>query len=296
MNATLIERCLLVAAPLKCIQDHVTERWPDAGVDDLGAELTRLATRWRDARSAFAELSKSEADCADQCAILPVPSSMAEHAAALIAAPHVTRWHEAVPVSLGLVEADALVASRISVYDERVAELTRSYLAAPSDAALAQCCWPLQEDGEANLQLRRTADGFSLSEDGAAFEVAPVLHGHPCTGSAVMSLNLLQSPRVMHAVRFADRVVMVRGHHRALALRAAGVAYLPCLISVCSSLDDLHACAPELLLERERLFDAKRPPMLRDFDRSKLTHTFRAQRMKRQLRVTVQVQRDWVVA
>jgi hypothetical protein len=98
---------------------------------------------------------------------------------------------------------------------------------------------------------------------------------------------------VLHAVLHAGRLLLVDGHHRARVLRARGQTFLPCVVSACTDLDDVLAAAPSLGdVDLSRLFEAPRPPLLRDFDRAGLVHTRQVRATRRLLRVRVTVEED----
>jgi ParB-like chromosome segregation protein Spo0J len=89
--------------------------------------------------------------------------------------------------------------------------------------------------------------------------------------------------------------MLAKGHHRARTLGALGVTYLPCLISVCSSIDDVIAAAPWLnAAAAQRCFDEERPPMLRDFGRSALLHAYESRPRRRLLQLRVEVSSQWL--
>ena len=297
MNHTVTERCLLPAAPLAELERHVRAR-------QIEDHLPGLQGQWREARAAFRALAEKESGCADNCTVLALPSTMEIQARALLASPLLNRRHEAVPVVLGLVEVEALVASALSLVDQRVSAVTAGLSGRPDEATLAECCWltepPHESPGHVLLtdySLTVTSEAGELELDGVSLADPSLLTSDAMSSTvcAGLSLSLGRAPRTMHGIRYQGRILLVKGHHRARALRALGVTYLPCLVSVCADLDNLAACAPRRVVDTwQRYFADPRPPMLRDFDRRKLPFVYQSQPLRQQLRLQWTVTNEWV--
>jgi hypothetical protein len=234
-------RCALTSAALPDLRRYIDERHGGAPPEDL-------ARRWREARETYRALSEHEAGCADDCAVLPVPDTMRGHVDELLGSPILNQTHEAVPVSFGLVDVEAMVSSAIGIDEDRLAAVLACLDQRPDDATIAACCL-------SGVPLERAASATDAGVTGT------------------------KTPRVMHAAFFRGRILLLHGHHRALALRSRGIGYLPCLISVCADLDDvIAACPTSVVRDWQRYFEMPRPPLLRDFDRRKLTLSFSSTR------------------
>lgn len=270
--------------------------------DEFDRDL--LTARWRDARDAIARIAEREDGCADDAAILPIPPEMAAHVDAVIASPVIDRAFSRVPVTFGLIELDSTMSSRSVLVEERVAAMASSWGAAPDDAALAAACLPLDGQRVDTSRLRFDGRCLSIIDDTESLEQLEVsVQDGPSTAEipgpgevhAVLRVIVGTPPALVHAVRHDGRLLLVDGHHRARALRAAGVTFVPAIVSVCGDLDDVVAVAPRLAeLDLEGMFDAPRPPMLRDFGRGVLVHSYPARRPSRLLQWRIEATSQWL--
>jgi hypothetical protein len=263
-----------------------------------------LATAWRTARETMSRLEEREAGCADDPGILPMPPEMAAQVDAVVSTPAIDRAFGRVPVMFGLIELDATMTSRSVLIDERLEAMKGAWPALPEDAALAAACLP--HTAEPPPASRVSFDGrcLSIRDDHEVlqqldirFETGAEAQSPDAPGSVHTALHLRVGtpPPLVHAVRFGGRLMLVDGHHRARVLRALGVTFLPCIVSVCSDVDDVLAAAPAVSdLDLDALFDSPRPPMLRDFGRSTLVHTYRARRPGRLLQWRIEPAVQWL--
>ena len=136
MHDAVTEHCLLPGTSLQAFIDH-TERVVD------GADRDALIDLWRHAREAMARIEASEAGCADDPGILPIPDTMADHVRALVRVPEVTRAFSRVPVSFGLIEIDATMSARSVLREETPEACRHRWPAEIGSAVLAAACRPL---------------------------------------------------------------------------------------------------------------------------------------------------------
>ncbi len=279
-----------------------------AHMNDVSQAFDRkaLIDIWRAARKAMGRLHEREAGCADQAAVLPLPPAMQAQSDAVTKSPLAIRAHNLVPVSFALVEVDALMTTRHTLNEAKLAAVRSTVTAYPDDPELARVCLSASAPAEA-VDIKNW-DGQSLSVVTEAEDVrllqCDVLTGAALTGTVAPGVPhvalqwvLGGSLPLMHAVRFNGRVLLVKGHHRAHVLRAKGVTYVPCLISSCESMNDVFDATP--MLDRTavgRCFSLPRPTMLRDFDRSAFTHRHEARARQRLLQVRVEITSQWLPA
>lgn len=273
---------------------------------DAGLSREDLLARWRAAQVQMLQLQEKEADVADEAAVLPIPKAMARHVSRLMALPALAAHHRLVPVAVGLVEVDALMNARPALHDERLQAMAARWPHRPADPELAAICLPLEPAAHADVDVRVLADGgislTGLESDLECFdgpELAwrahpPVGKGRPAAAAGLGELQLRLAlgppPPVMHAIRYAGRLLLRKGHHRARTLRSLGLAYLPCLISACVHLDEVRALAPELgEADLAGLFEGPRPSLLRDFDRPSLTQVLPHRPVRCELELRLQV-------
>ena len=262
-------------------------------------EMDSLVDAWRAAERQMASLRDSETGCADQAAVLPLPPPMTPHAQAIENSPEARLAHSRVPVFFGLVEFDGMMTVKRALLEDKL-EAARTQVGANlDDSELAAICFPSAHtprlvssshwDGE-RLLVVSDDDDVRLLQFVAVDGKASESQVDPGVTAASLQLSVGHSLPLMHAVRLKERVLLVKGHHRARVLRSRGVTFLPCIISMCESIDDVLAAAPGLDRQGvERCFQVRRPCMLRDFSRSSLVHTFEARTRRRLLQVRMEV-------
>jgi hypothetical protein len=253
----------------------------------------------------------NEADAADEAAVLPLPKRMGRYVTRVLSSPALAAHHSVVPVAVGLVEVDALVISSIRLDDAKVQALQDDWQHRPDDARLARICLPLAPAPAPAIEVRMSSDGgltlVGRSHDLQCFEgpqltwlphaasSARARRGEPqepVSGRVELRMAIGPSLPVLHAIRCDGRLLLRDGHHRALALRGLGLAYVPCLISACVHRDEVRALAPELAAdELSLLFDSPRPPLLRDFNKPSLTLRLPVREPRCELDVQISLQR-----
>jgi hypothetical protein len=250
-------------------------------------ELT-LNEAWRGARAGMRRLEEREAGCADQPALLSLPQSMAAHEQALMQCPAMNAAFARTPVSFALIEGDALMASRPSLWSDRLEHFKpQAQAAATDDGLLAQLCLPL---APALPTLHSHFDGETWTvnaDDSALGWMNPGWH-RDAHGRAVLQLVAGTPPSVVRAAYWNGRLLLIDGHHRVRMLRACGVNFVPCMVAACEDEADVLALAPHLRgQDLAPWFEAARPPMLRDHDRVSLVYRHQARRENRQVQVKI---------
>ena len=226
---------------------------------------------------------------------------MDRHIGALVELEGVCRTFDTVPVAFGLVPLDTLIVSQYSMTQAVVDRIAAAHPAPISPKRLAELCLPLKAPAADFRLAGRSDKAFTFVSDAHDMrfldaqvieplnaQQGPVM-GHP---QAVVALGVGFSANLLNAVRYNGRIALNNGHHRALALRAMGLTHAPCLIQPCASMEDVQqAASTEILHNADLYFNAPRPPLLRDFDKPFLTHSFAAPRMHRVLTLKLDVQR-----
>ena len=268
-------------------------------VGGRGLDRAELGDRWRDASDVYDELEGSEAGAADKPQALPLSASLQAHVDELVQLPSFQSTFSSVPVAFGMVELDKLVAYQhhlmLSSVDKMLAEVARPV----SDETLAGLCLPLtaadasfklaHEGGEKFVFVSDTHDTRFL---GARLVQPSDIKGFAVNGhaQAVIALGVGFTTNVLNVVRYGGRLVLNNGYHRAWALRQMGVTHAPCLIQVCRHWEDVGLVGNREIYENgEVYFSAARPPMLRDFGNPALTRCFPARRLRREIRISYEV-------
>jgi hypothetical protein len=223
--------------------------------------------------------------------------AMAPATDALQACPDIDRAFSRVPVTFGLVEIDALMASRPSLYEAVLGGHEQSAgTGLGDDARLAEYCLPLPPPAVSVL-TRRIGDGWQvMADEDARFEIreAPDAAG-TALACATLQVSVVREPPPMHAARLAGRLLLLNGHHRARVLRGRGILFAPCVVSLCADYDDVMALIPDSGREAcTRWFESPRPPMLRDHDRASMVHRYVAQRARRAMRLSWQLRSEYL--
>lgn len=113
------------------------------------------------------------------------------------------------------------------------------------------------------------------------------MSGHP---QAVVALSVGFTTNVLNVIRFGSRIVLNNGYHRAFALRQLGVTHAPCLIQVCGHWEDVGLAGSSEMYENGPVyFSSARPPLLRDYANPALVQTFPTKRLRKEIRLTYEV-------
>jgi hypothetical protein len=287
--------CLMGATRLADFINFVRERT----VGGRGLDRAELADRWRDASDVYDELETSEAGAADKPRALPLSALLQAHVDELVQLPGFQSTFSSVPVAFGMVELDKLVVYQhhlmLSSVDKMVTQMPRPV----SDEVMAGLCLPLtaadasfklaHEDGKKFVFVSDTHDTRFL---GARLVQASDIKGFAVNGhaQAVIALGVGFTTNVLNVVRYGGRMVLNNGYHRAWALRQLGVSHAPCLIQVCRHWEDVGLAGNREIYENgEVYFSSARPPMLRDFGNPALTRIFPARRLRREIRISYEV-------
>ena len=289
------ESCLLAATRLDDFMTFIRERTVDGGTADRG----ELAQWWRDAAAHHAQLQTTQAGLADHSKVLPLPPQLQAHVRKLLKTPSFQTTFSTVPVAFGMVELDKLVVYQQYLTHSSLHALQATVAQAPGDAELAALCLPLTAPATGLRLVRQEGDRYVFVADGhdgrflGAQLVEPsrirdlAVSGH---ASCVLALPLGFTTNVLNVVRYGPRMVLNNGYHRAAVLLRSGVTHAPCIIQVCAHWEDVAiAGAGAIYRNGDSYFTQPRPPMLRDFFDPLLTRTFRTWRLRKEIRVSFQV-------
>lgn len=254
-----------------------------------------LADLWREAAKHYALLQTSQADIANKPKVLPIPSAMQAHIQRLSALSSFRATFSTVPVAFGMVPLAQLVCSQFDLTVSSVKALEQPTTKKLSPAKLASLCLPLKPAHGQFVLGRETSSEFifhSDSHDIRSFtaELVPVegIQGYHPKGhaQAAIVIGIGFSTNVLNVVRYANRLVLNNGYHRAFALLSQGYTHAPCVIHVCSNADDLGQCAMrEINQNYDLYFSQARPPLLRDFLEPLLTSQWSVDPVRRQITV-----------
>lgn len=287
--------CLMGATRLADFIDFVRER----AVNGRTLDKAELADDWRDASDVYDELETSEAGAADKPEVLPLPPQLQAHVDELTRLPNFQSTFSSVPVAFGMVALDKLVAYQHHLTLSSVRKMLAQVPQPVDDETLAGLCLPLtaadasfrlaHDDGQKFVFVSDTHDTRFL---GARLVQPADIQGFAVNGhaQAVIALSVGFTTNVLNVVRYGGRMVLNNGYHRAWALLQMGVTHAPCLIQVCAHWEDVGLVGNREIYENGPVyFSSARPPMLRDFGNPALTRVFPARRLRREIRISYEV-------
>lgn len=270
-SASHQEVWLLGQPPLQSYLKFVEETVPG------GAGLCKatLADEWRAANDYYGGLEKTEAGIADKVEIAGIDRSLAIMAKAVTNHPYFRRTFDVVPTRIAMVELDKLIVSQRCVSLHHTDSQKTRLGPKPDLKSLFRFCLPVDRR-EAAVQMRKTGSRRYIFWSGSAdfrFQECAVLRPDQITGfepfgaiGGVVGLMVGYDSNFLNVIQSENRLVLHDGHHRAYALRDAGITHAPCIIQSVTRLDELKLVASDKVLDDpEFFFSAKRPPILRDF-------------------------------
>ncbi len=277
--------------------DFARTRSVDGGTLDRGD----LAQMWRDAADVFAELQTREAGVADHPKVLPLSTQAQAHVQLLAELPHFQQTFSAVPVAFGMVELDTLVVSQQHITRSSVTHMHAKLPQPLPERDLMALCLPLTADKSGFRLAHQSESRFTFVSDthdarflGAqlldpsTLASAGVLSGYPL---AAIGLAVGFTTNVLNVVRYGNRLVLNNGYHRAFALRQRGITHAPCLIQVCAHWEDVGlAGSGEMFDNGPVYFSSARPPLLRDFANPDLTRVFATRPVRKEIRISFEVE------
>jgi hypothetical protein len=256
-----------------------------------------VADLWRAAAKHYEQLQTTQANAAQQPKVLPIPAAMQAHIERLSSLESFRATFSAVPIAFGMVPLDQLVCSQFDVTVSTVNALKMRMTKKLTPAKLVELCLPLTPDYGECVLGRETgsedvfhSDSHDLRTFGAQLLSASAIAGYQPKGhaQAAIVIGVGFSTNVLNVVRYAERLVLNNGYHRALALLSQGYTHAPCVIQVCSHWDDIGQCAMREIDQNGNLyFTQTRPPMLRDYLEPALTSHWALQPVRRQVTIKI---------
>ena len=288
-----VEEVHLLGVPTLADYVHRAQQASEAAAKDVAIDA------WRRAAERYALLEKSESGVADSPPIAELPSAVASLRDRLIADPHFERTFAESPIAFGMVELDTLVAYQHHVSRDHATRLSALFGTSPSDEAIFELCLPLTHtapDVQVSVSGRKfifqsAADDFrahspTLLETAA---LRAVTSGGPVAAGVGLTVGFGSS--YLNVVRWANRLVLNNGYHRAYALRAMGITHVPCVIQAVLHADELAFAGESALIDDYAdWFSAPRPPLFKDFFDPLLSTVLKRPRTRQQIQVSFTVE------
>lgn len=276
---------------LDFVQDHVDGA---ASLDQRG-----LVDEWRRANDYYGELETREAGLADAVDRQPLPNEMQPLAAALQEEPFFRAAFDRLPVTFAMVEVERLMVRQVHVAKPHVDRLEARLREAPGPEALFRFCQPI-ERRDPPVSIRRLDSAryvfSSVSSDFRMHEAVLLdparISGHTVFGpvAAVLGLIVGYGSNLLNVIESEGRMLLHNGYHRAVALRAAGVKYAPCVIQSVTRRDELALVAPQAVIDDPAFyFRARRPPVVKDFFDPRIRKLLPVRRREKLIEVSFEV-------
>ena len=279
--------------------------------EDLGYLTTQVVTpervnarevadAWRAANDIVNALQTEEAGWANEPPLGELPAELLPARDRLMSDERFRRSMDVVPVDVKMVPLDRLVVPQKSVNLGSVERLSRQFSARRDPQSIFDLCLPIERPRETVRCLRLSNDSFMFVSPSHDFRYLDVmlldpasLAGEQTRGLVAGAVGLMvgYSCNCLTAFAVQNRLVLINGTHRALALLQMGVTEAPCVIQTISRPEELSMLAPRDLLRNPHDFlSSPRPMLLKDFLDPRLCRKVRVSRRMRQVKVTFSVE------
>lgn len=300
-SETLIESWLLGQPSLDDYLHFVAR----SAIDGETADRRALCDEWRAANDHYHELETDDAGAANDAIPKPLPPAMRPLATALRRHENFKRTYDDLPVRIGLVELDRLVAFQLHVTQSFVDRIAASLGPDPDPAALFRFCLPIDRKPPA-AEIRKVGSrrfAFLSDSTDLRFHDPVVLTPEQRAGYAsfgpvagVVGLVVGFGVNCLSVIEADGRLLLQNGYHRACALRSLGITHVPCVIKTVTRLDELALTAAPRVVDAPALyFRARRPPMLKDFFDPRIRKLLPVKRQRKMIEVSFEV-REFDVA
>ena len=273
-------------------------------VDEMtigGAGIPRaaLVEEWRTANDYYGELETAEAGLAEGAEIRELAPELAPMVAAVEADPRFRRSFDTLPTRFAMVELDRLIVGHPYVSLHHMDRLKARLADAPTPEQLFCFCLPLDR-AEAPVEMRRTGPRrftfWSESSD-FRFQEPQFLRPNQLNGfepfgaiAGIVGLMVGYGSNFLNVIEADGRLLLHNGHHRAYALRDLGITHAPCIVQTVTRLDELKLAAARAILEDPSFyFQAKRPPLLKDFFDPRIRKVLRVARIASVVEISFEV-------
>jgi len=293
--ATHEEVWLLGQPPLQELLDFVRNKVSDSG----DSSPARLTDEWRRASEYYQQLEDQESGIADQAELRELDPQLAPLAAEVLADPHCRETYDTVPVTIGVVELDRLIAFQKSVTWTYVDQAKSSLAGALDPESVFRFCMPIGEratpvrirrGGSRHFQFK--SDSMDMRYHGTRIFAPDQIRDHDAFGpvAGIVGVVVGFGSNLLNVIRSGPRMLLHDGYHRACALRELGVTHAPAIIQTVTCADELDVVARSAIArDSDYYFRSARPPLLKDFFDPKIRRVLRTPKMSRVVEVSYKV-------
>ena len=289
---------LLNRTPLSSVLSFVKNRGHKGCQADLGV----VTDEWRQAQHYFRTLEQSEAGCADNPPITPLPEHLEPLRAELMKDPLIVNGFNRVPTDIAMVELDRIVVSQRHIDLRHVQMLKETLGPAPSDEQIFRTCLPANHPRPPFKWSRVHANTYvfiSPSNDLRFLGATPLetddLIGPRPGLIGVLGLQVGFGSNFLNLIFAENRLILHNGSHRAYAMRDLGITHVPAIIQYTYSMDEVNEVAASSVAGKPYLYLREpRPPMLKDYFNPNLRKVVPVVRRNQQITVKLEVDSAYV--
>ncbi len=288
------ELWLLGQPPLQKYVDY----FEHLGGDPLVARR-QAVDEWRQANEVYHLLEKKEAGLVDRVSSKPLPASLESQRASVVADPRYQASFGELPNRIALVELDTLIVPQSFINLDHSDRLRQRLKPKPTAAELFDFCLPLNRE-EAPVHARQIGRRKYLFwshssdfrfQDLAILDPGKVANFHNIgPAGKIIAVSLGYGSNFLSVIESDNRVLLHNGHHRAHALRAAGVKWAPAIIQTVTRSDELNLTASGNVIEDPAFFfKYPRPPLLKDYFDARVTKILEVKPVVRTIEVSIEI-------
>jgi len=262
-------------------------------------DIRELADDWRAANDVVNDLQTREAGFADNPTLGELSGDVLEARDRLLSDEGFRRSMEVVPIDVKMVELDRLVVPQKHINLNNVRHIQKELGSFPGPRQIFDICMPLEHPRDSVRCLRASADSFVFASPSHDLRFLDVFLLDPSqieseqtrgVVASVIGLMVGYSCNCLTAMHVQNRLVLINGTHRALALREMGLTHAPCVIQTVRRAEELALIGPrELTRNTSEFLGIPRPIVLKDFLDPRLHRKVRVSRRMRQVKVSFSV-------
>jgi hypothetical protein len=256
-------------------QAEVTHYIRTQAIPDESARLNEFLNKWADLQPRVQQLIQNESGLPDMITLSDLPRGYESQVGRYTGDELFKRTFSDLPIDIGMVEIDKLIAAQRTVNLEYVGRLKSSFPKSFGISELLEICVaPTRPmDPIQHLELGPNVHVFSSPNADIRFlgsflknitneDLEAAVHGG-IPAAAIISFVGYGGASV-NVIRAGNRVVLNNGFHRVFALREAGVTHIPVVIQL--SNNPALDFPPQVAgLPKEYLLGMPRPVLMKDF-------------------------------